>query len=364
MRLSVAALGVVVVLGGLALLPRPAPVAAANCATSVASETPAGMPNSDALQLSLPQLEVAKKIVGVAKAMSVSERGVVIALQTAKQESQLDAGATVGRATGAFQQIAPGPANAYAGYDRTDAAAAAKGFFTVLMTRDPGYATDPRDNADIAQLVQASGAGASHYAPWRVFAETLTSVLYRGTRAMTCALEGAPGPVVVQVNGSTVQLPPSAGVTGTVIAASPDTAQVLAAALSWVGTTYAWGGGTASGPSRGIRDGGVADAHGDFEKVGFDCSGLVLYAYAQVGVALPHSSGAQFASGGQVVAWAQARPGDLLFYGSVVHHVALFLGSIGGVPYMVEAPQSGDVVRVSAVRTGGDFRDRAVRPIS
>jgi hypothetical protein len=41
----------------------------------------------------------------------------------------------------------------------------------------------------------------------------------------------------------------------------------------------------------------------------------------------------------------------------------MFLGVVGGVPYMVEAPQSGDVVKVSPVRTGGDFRSEAVRPI-
>ncbi|MER6901692.1 NlpC/P60 family protein, partial [Amycolatopsis sp. NPDC000740] len=340
-----------------------APAPAADCATAAPPPAPAPAADAGALQLSLSQLDVAKKIVGTAKAMSISERGVVIALQTAKQESQLDAFATVGRSTGAFQQIAPGPANAYAGYDRTDPAAAARGFFTVLLARDSGYANDPRDNADIAQLVQASGAGASHYAPWKHFAETLTSVLYAGTTAMTCAVGGKAGPTAIQVNGPTVTLPRGAGVTGSVTTASPETAKVLGAALSWLGTPYAWGGGTPSGPSRGIRDGGVADAHGDFNKIGFDCSGLVLYSYAQVGVSLPHSSADQFANGGQSVPWPQAQPGDLLFYGAAVHHVALFLGVLNGVPYMIEAPQSGDVVKVSAVRTGGDFRTQAVRPI-
>ncbi|HKN51798.1 MAG TPA: NlpC/P60 family protein [Amycolatopsis sp.] len=351
-------IGVIAALAALLLgVRRPAPVAAAACTTTATPDDAA------ALQLSMPQLETAKKIVGTAKAMSISERGVVIALQTAKQESQLDAAVAVGRATGAFQQIAPGPNNAYAGYDRTDAAAAAKGFFTVLLARDPGYATDPRDNADIAQLVQASGAGAGHYVPWRQFAETLAGVLYGGTGAMNCAVNGTPGPTAIQLDGPTVVLPPAAGVAGSVTAATPEAAKVLASALSWLGTPYAWGGGTASGPSRGIRDGGVADAHGDFDKIGFDCSGLIVYAYAQAGVSLPHSSAAQRAGGGQVVPWPQAQPGDLLFYGSVVHHVALFLGVLGGVPYMIEAPQSGDVVKVSTVRTGGDFRAEAVRPI-
>jgi cell wall-associated NlpC family hydrolase len=55
-------------------------------------------------------------------------------------------------------------------------------------------------------------------------------------------------------------------------------------------------------------------------------------------------------------------PGDLLFWGgSEIHHVALYLGRIGGRDYMVEAPQSGDQVKVSVVRTGGDFNNIAVR---
>ena len=54
--------------------------------------------------------------------------------------------------------------------------------------------------------------------------------------------------------------------------------------MAYLGTTYAWGGGNSSGPSLGIRDGGVADRYGDYNKIGFDCSGLALYAWAQVGV--------------------------------------------------------------------------------
>jgi hypothetical protein len=55
----------------------------------------------------------------------------------------------------------------------------------------------------------------------------------------------------------------------------------------------------------------------------------------------------------------------LLFWGgdyNSVHHVALYLGKIDGHDYMVEAPQSGDVVKVSIVRTGGDFNASVNRP--
>ncbi|MFC3456321.1 C40 family peptidase [Amycolatopsis speibonae] len=363
MRLKALFAVVVLVVGGILLvLPRPEEAQALSC-TGAAPQTAQPAPGGNAtVDLALPQLDVAKSIVATAKGMAITRRGVVIALQIARQESRFEADVVVGRATGAFQQIAPGPNNAYTGYDRKNAGMAAKGFFTVLLARVPGYDTDARSNADIGQVVQASGAGASKYEPWQPLAESLASVLYDGTAAMTCQT-GQGGPTAVRANGVDVELPPGAGIAGTVKAPNPASARVLAAALSWLGTPYAWGGGTAAGPSRGIRDGGVADANGDFAKVGFDCSGLMLYSYAQVGVSLPRASREQFAGGGAVVPWAAALPGDLVFYGGVVHHVALFLGVVNGVPYMVEAPQSGDVVKVSPVRTGGDFRAEAVRPL-
>ena len=89
--------------------------------------------------------------------------------------------------------------------------------------------------------------------------------------------------------------------------------QVVDAAMAYLGTTYAWGGGDYSGPSQGIRDGGVADRYGDYNKIGFDCSGLALYAWAQVGVYLPHYSGYQY-TGQPHVSRSDLQPGDLVFY--------------------------------------------------
>jgi cell wall-associated NlpC family hydrolase len=124
---------------------------------------------------------------------------------------------------------------------------------------------------------------------------------------------------------------------------------VIARALSKLGLPYAWGGGNANGPTRGIRDGGVADLYGDYNKIGFDCSGLMIYAFAGV-QALPHYSGYQYTAGRQVPL-SQMRRGDMLFYGGNggIHHVVLYLGN----GQMVEAPQSGSVVKISPVRYGG-----------
>ncbi|MFS8098721.1 NlpC/P60 family protein [Lentzea alba] len=124
---------------------------------------------------------------------------------------------------------------------------------------------------------------------------------------------------------------------------------VINRALSQRGVIYAWGGGNYNGPTYGVRDGGVADSYGDYRKIGFDCSGLMMYAFAGVGVYLPHYSGYQYNSG-RKVPLSQMAPGDMIFWGpGGGTHVALYLG--GGM--MVEAPHSGAVVRISPVRYGG-----------
>ncbi|WP_367138619.1 NlpC/P60 family protein [Saccharothrix sp. HUAS TT1] len=124
---------------------------------------------------------------------------------------------------------------------------------------------------------------------------------------------------------------------------------VVARAMQQLGVRYSWGGGNYQGPTVGIRDGGVGDLHGDYYSVGFDCSGLMMYAFAGAGVYLPHYSGYQY-NAGRKVPLSQAQRGDMLFWGpGGGTHVALYLG--GGL--MVEAPYSGSNVRVSPVRYGG-----------
>ncbi|MFH5210257.1 NlpC/P60 family protein [Antrihabitans sp. NCIMB 15449] len=124
---------------------------------------------------------------------------------------------------------------------------------------------------------------------------------------------------------------------------------VIDRGMSQLGVTYAWGGGDENGPTKGIKDGGVADSHGDYKKVGFDSSGLMVYAFAGIGISLPHYSGYQYTSGEQVPIDEMER-GDMLFWGpNGSQHVALYLGD----GKMLEAPQSGDVVKISPVREGG-----------
>lgn len=116
---------------------------------------------------------------------------------------------------------------------------------------------------------------------------------------------------------------------------------VIRRAGSQLGVPYSWGGGSLTGPSRGIDSGAGT--------VGFDCSGLTRYAFAGVGVELPRYSGDQYDAGRKVPP-SQAKRGDLLFWGpGGGQHEALYLG--GG--QMIEAQQTGVPVKISPVRTGG-----------
>ncbi len=94
--------------------------------------------------------------------------------------------------------------------------------------------------------------------------------------------------------------------------------RVVAYALAQVGDRYVWG---ASGPSA------------------FDCSGLTMRAYAQVGISLPHSSSAQFGSG-RHISRGSLQPGDLVFFYSPIHHVGIYIG--GGM--IVHAANPGEGV--------------------
>jgi cell wall-associated NlpC family hydrolase len=114
---------------------------------------------------------------------------------------------------------------------------------------------------------------------------------------------------------------------------------VIRRGMSQIGVPYSWGGGTAAGPGKGIDSGaGIT---------GFDCSGLILYSFAGVGIKLPHYSGSQY-NLGRKIPTSQMRRGDVIFYGpGGSQHVTLYLGE----GQMLEAPDIGLKVRVAPVRT-------------
>jgi len=111
----------------------------------------------------------------------------------------------------------------------------------------------------------------------------------------------------------------------TVVAPPSTHGGVVGVAMSQLGTPYVWAGAAPGG---------------------FDCSGLVMWAYAQVGVSLPHSTYAQY-NVGVPVSRDQLQPGDLVFFDGL-GHVGIYIG--GG--QFVHAPHTGDVVKISGMGEG------------
>jgi cell wall-associated NlpC family hydrolase len=106
-------------------------------------------------------------------------------------------------------------------------------------------------------------------------------------------------------------------------------ATALAAAESQIGVPYRWG----------------AESPGG----GFDCSGLIQWAWRQAGVDLPRTAAAQYGAIAHVPL-SDLQPGDLLFWGfGGISHVGMYVG--GG--EIVNAPQTGELVRIEAIWNGG-----------
>lgn len=137
---------------------------------------------------------------------------------------------------------------------------------------------------------------------------------------------------------------------------------VVYRALQMIGTPYAWAGGGPSGPSHGICASGAAS--GDCHVVGFDCSGLTMYSWAPY-LGMPHFAASQYNYGSVHPSPSQLLPGDLVFWSSNgkasgIHHVALYVGD-GNV---VQAPNSGDIVRITPLGNVSSGYFGATRPLS
>ncbi|MBO1308799.1 C40 family peptidase [Enterococcus sp. 669A] len=96
---------------------------------------------------------------------------------------------------------------------------------------------------------------------------------------------------------------------------------IILSAKQYLGVPYVWGGTT---------------------PAGFDCSGLMQWVFAQNGISIPRVSQAQQASIKEIPI-NEVQPGDLVFWGKPAHHVALYIGD----GYFIQAPQPGDVVKIT-----------------
>ncbi len=140
-------------------------------------------------------------------------------------------------------------------------------------------------------------------------------------RAAATVLAVAPAPATSGSTGaSKPRATPTVAVTNPAPPVGAGAGAAVAAAMTRLGDPYVWG---ASGPST------------------FDCSGLVMWAWAHAGVNLPHFSGAQY-SGTQHISMSQLQPGDLVFPADAGQHVAMYIG--GG--QIIEAPHTGSVVHI------------------
>jgi cell wall-associated NlpC family hydrolase len=134
-------------------------------------------------------------------------------------------------------------------------------------------------------------------------------------------------------------------------------------ALAELAVPYSFAAGNAKGPTLGVNSGGGGEHDGSV--TGFDCSGLTLYAWAPY-LSLPHDAATQYSTAGTMHPTPQQlMPGDLVFWsgdGTVagIHHVALYIGS-GDV---VQAPESGDVVRITPLNQVDSGIFGSTRPLS
>jgi peptidoglycan DL-endopeptidase CwlO len=138
----------------------------------------------------------------------------------------------------------------------------------------------------------------------------------------------------VSVNPAPASAPGSAA-TGTTFeqvlaqaGALPDTdsgEQAVTIAKKYLGVNYRWGG---TDPATGL-----------------DCSGLTQLVYRQLGITLPRVAADQATTGTRVASMAEAKPGDLVFFGSPVHHVGIYVGD----GKMLDAPHAGQKVQIREV---------------
>jgi len=198
-----------------------------------------------------------------------------------------------------------------------NAASSAKNQATQLAASDASALNGV--NAQIQTLVAQQQAAAAAAAAQAAQAKVVAAQQAQASaRTAVASSSGSGGGGGISVNLSPPP-PTSSGAAGAVQAAQGE-----------IGVPYVWGGTT---------------------PAGFDCSGLVMWAYAQVGISLPHYSGAQYDDTTHIPL-GDIAPGDLLFYGpGGDDHVAMYIG--GGM--MVEAPYTGASVWDTPMRTGDGF---------
>ncbi len=310
-------------------------------------------PSTNAGRWDSEQTANAATIVTVGAERQVPPRGWVIALATAMQESTLRNLPGGDRdSVGLFQQR---PSQGWGTPTQLqDPRYAAGRFYTALLAVD-GWQAMPL--TDAAQAVQRS-AYPGAYAKWEHEAIALVRVLTDGSPAgpvsgdlelamsnPLCLLDGGDG----QPGADQVSLPEG-------FTLPPGTPLPVVTAIGWalaqLGTPYTFGG-DCTAPHTGVP------------ARQCDCSSLVQQAYRAAGISLPRTTSEQVHAGSAVTDYRDLRPGDLLFIpgsrGTATRpgHVGMYLGQ----GLLIQAPQSGDVVKISRLAGGWASQLAAVRRI-
>lgn len=323
-----------------------AAVGTGGCDPALAGSPPAGVSVGS---LTSVQLKNAQTIITVGRSKNIPDRGILVAIATAGQESRyrnLANPSVPGSLTYPYDGLGSDHDSLGTFQQRPS-----QGWGTVAQLMDPIYAvatfyrrllavagwqTMPITVA--AQSVQRS-AFPDAYAPWASLATQLFSKLGHTAGDVTGCQDLA-GQDLTSVRS-----------------------RIVSVAQAQLGLPYVFNAGDSNGPTKAI--GGCDQAAiGGCDAVGFDCSGLTLYAWAQIGIRLDHYAATQYAQGQQVPV-AQAQPGDLLFWATdtqnpaSIHHVAIYVGN----DQMIEAPQSGQVVHQTPVRHDTELMPLAVEPV-
>jgi peptidoglycan DL-endopeptidase CwlO len=193
---------------------------------------------------------------------------------------------------------------------------------------------------EAAQQARAAAAARARLARQEALLRAEAAQRAKDAAAAAATAEAKPAPTVnntptapppatttasVTTTAATAPTPPAAA---PVSGGHPEAASI---ALKYLGVPYQWGGASPS--------------------TGFDCSGLVMFVFAQLGVQLPHFAAGQYGYG-SAVSRDQLQPGDLVFFDGL-SHVGIYIGN----GQMVHAPQTGDVVKITAL---SDFGSRYV----
>lgn len=318
----------------------------------------------------------AKAIIGVALSLGLGERGALIGVDVALTESTLrnvdygdmmGPGGTMSSSRGLFQQLAPWGSLA----DRMDPVKSATMFYTGGqggqrgLTDIPGWQQMSVPAA--AQAVQQSQfADGSNYAAQLELAQVITTAILAanpgagtgtGSAAPTSGAPAATNPGcttgggqlnTVTPNGVNIALPSNEYVTealrGYVLQAPTDkVAKGLGAGFGALGLPYVWGGGNdGGGPNDGCSRGG-GELNSCQGLTGFDCSGLTAYVLVQGGYPSPGGNSSAQRDPAHGVPWDKGQVGDIVGFPG---HVAIYLGTINGTRYILEASTPGVPIHV------------------